>query len=56
MRAHTDGDGYVPAEVVASFDRLKGLTSDVNFVVGCMQDSAEVEVSSCGSKLRRRQL
>lgn len=47
-----DSQGWVDVEMIASFNRLRRLTSDVNLVRELMHISSMIEVSPDGQKCR----
>lgn len=54
LREEADANGYVEIAHIATFERLRSLTTDVPFITASLTDSSIVEVSPCGTKLRRR--
>lgn len=44
MRQMMDAEGFVPITLVASFNRVQSLSSDVEFIIEVMKDSAVVEI------------
>jgi len=48
-----DAEHFVPIATLLTFNRLKAVTTDPEFVAEALKDSTVVEVSSCGSKVRR---
>ena len=40
-----DSEGYLPVSLIASFNRVQALTSDINFIVQSVQDSDVVETT-----------
>ncbi|CAI8029264.1 La-related protein 7, partial [Geodia barretti] len=46
-------DGYVPVETIASFNRMKSLTSDISIVVQVMKTSTLLEVTDDEKWVRR---
>uniref|UniRef100_A0A3B4B4M5 La-related protein 7 n=1 Tax=Periophthalmus magnuspinnatus TaxID=409849 RepID=A0A3B4B4M5_9GOBI len=47
------GDGYVDLSVLASFNRMKNLTSDTKLIARALKNSSVVEVNLEGTKVRR---
>ncbi|XP_041453585.1 la-related protein 1-like isoform X3 [Lytechinus variegatus] len=54
LRKKMDAEGYLPISLIASFHRVKALTSDVGIITTALNDSTEVELSSDKSKVRCR--
>nr|XP_054755408.1 la-related protein 1B-like [Lytechinus pictus] len=54
LRKKMDAEGYLPVSLIASFHRVKALTSDVGIITTALNDSTEVELSSDKSKVRCR--
>ncbi|XP_053715911.1 la-related protein 7 [Synchiropus splendidus] len=48
------GDGYVDLSVLASFNRMKKLTSDTKLIARALKNSSVVEVNLEGNKVRRQ--
>ena len=48
-----DNEKFVPIDIILTFKRLQALTTDAEVVAEALKDSTQVEVSSCGSKIRR---
>lgn len=44
LRRKMDAEGYLPATLVASFNRVRSLTNDVTFIMQAVQDSDIVEL------------
>lgn len=44
MRHKMDEQGFVPITLVASFNRIQGLSSDVDFIIEAVKDSPAVEI------------
>lgn len=53
LRRKMDADGYLPVDLIASFNRVQALTSDINFVVEAVQDSDVVEIKD-GTRFRSK--
>lgn len=47
-----DGQGWVPISIIADFNRVKKMTTDIPFILDALQSSSMVEVQ--GDKIRRR--
>ncbi|KAK7909712.1 hypothetical protein WMY93_014396 [Mugilogobius chulae] len=47
------GDGYVDLSILASFNRMKNLTTDTKLIARALKNSAVVEVNLEGNKVRR---
>lgn len=45
LRRKMDNEGYLPATLVASFNRVRSLTNDVTFIMQAVQDSDIVQVT-----------
>jgi len=52
-QAALNEEGYVPLSVVASFSKMKALTSDITAIVKALQDSEHLKVSSDGTMVKR---
>ncbi|KAL1343967.1 hypothetical protein HN51_017883 [Arachis hypogaea] len=52
LRSNMDDQGFVPIRLVASFRRVKSLTSNVELIIDSLRISTIIEVK--GDKLRRR--
>lgn len=52
LRTRMDSQGWVDVEMIASFNRLRRLTSDLNLVRELMNISSMIEVSPDGQKCR----
>lgn len=48
------GDGYVDLDIVASFKRLRSLTTDVSLIRAALKNSQLVELNEDETKLRRK--
>ncbi|XP_022053728.2 la-related protein 7 [Acanthochromis polyacanthus] len=48
------GDGYVDISVLASFNRMKKLTTDTKLIARALKNSSVVEVNLEGNKVRRQ--
>lgn len=48
-----DTEHFVPIATLLTFNRLKALTTDAEYIAEALKSSNVVEVSSCGSKVRR---
>jgi len=46
---------YVPVELIASFERIKSLTTDLPLIVESLEDSDQVEVSADGKMIRLKE-
>lgn len=56
LRSQMDTDGYVPITLIAGFNRVKGLTTDMNFIRSSLELSKLLEVKQdCGDLLRKRE-
>jgi len=53
LQSQADGDGHVSFDAIMDFERLRTLTSNSSFARECMEGSKVVEISPCGTKLRR---
>ncbi|KAI8351995.1 hypothetical protein B0O80DRAFT_106783 [Mortierella sp. GBAus27b] len=53
LRTQMDSEGYVPLSVLASFNRVKNLTTDAAFIKDAIKDSNVIELS--GDKLRKKE-
>ena len=53
LRRRMDADGYLPVNLIASFNRVQALTSDMNFIIQAVQDSSVVEIKD-GSSFRSK--
>lgn len=53
LRTMADDDGYVPFTGMIDFERLRSLTTDVSCIRESVAGSTVVEVSPCGTKLRK---
>ncbi|CAO3642324.1 unnamed protein product [Cunninghamella blakesleeana] len=54
LRSKMDKDGFIELSVLASFNRVKGLTTDLNLIHDALAQSQIVEVSS-DKKIRKRE-
>ncbi|KAG9015946.1 hypothetical protein FRB90_004088 [Tulasnella sp. 427] len=52
LRSRMDHQGWIDVEMIASFNRMRRLTSDINLVREVMNISAMIEVSPDGQKCR----
>lgn len=52
LRMHMDGQGWVPISLIAGFNLVKTLTSDINLILFALRSSSVVEVKA--DKIRRR--
>lgn len=52
LRLKMDGQGWVPVSLIAGFNRVKALTSDINLILFALRSSDVVEVKA--DKVRRR--
>ncbi|KAK9164562.1 hypothetical protein Syun_005464 [Stephania yunnanensis] len=52
LRTQMDEQGWVPLSVVANFNRVKKLTSNIQLILECVRNSTVVEMQ--GDKLRKR--
>jgi len=43
-----DDEGWIPLAVVANFNRVRMLTTDMMLIVDALRDSSVVEVGGCG--------
>jgi la-related protein 1 len=39
-----DGEGYLPLELIASFQRVQNMTQDINLVIAAIKDSETIEL------------
>jgi len=46
---------YVPLDLIASFERIKSLTTDLSLIVESLEDSDQVEVSADGQMIRLKE-
>lgn len=53
MRRKMDAEGYLPVTLIASFNRVQGLTNDLTLVVEAINDSDKLELSN-GFKVRTK--
>mmetsp|Transcript_20777 Transcript_20777/g.30924 ORF Transcript_20777/g.30924 Transcript_20777/m.30924 type:complete len:354 (+) Transcript_20777:61-1122(+) len=53
-KAEQDPDGWVDLSVIATFARLKALSTDVNVIAEALKSSDVVEVSDDNTKVRRK--
>jgi hypothetical protein len=54
LRRKMDSDGFLPISLIASFPRVRTLTSDVGLIVNSLRDSDKVELNLDCEKLRPR--
>ncbi|XP_071504606.1 uncharacterized protein [Diadema antillarum] len=52
LRNKMDSEGYLPVSLIASFHRVKALTSDYSLITRALSDSTEVELSPDQTKIR----
>lgn len=52
-KAAEDSDGYVPLTVIATFNRIKTITTDVEVIAKALESSTELELSSDRTAVRR---
>ncbi|KAK9664103.1 hypothetical protein RND81_14G019900 [Saponaria officinalis] len=52
LTSHMDEQGWVPVSVIADFNRVKRMSTDIPFILDALQSSYTVEVQ--GDKLRNR--
>ncbi|KAK1551080.1 hypothetical protein Q3G72_029929 [Acer saccharum] len=52
LRQKMDDEGWVPIKLIAGFNKVKLLTSNIRFILDALRGSMVVEV--CGDKIRRR--
>ncbi|GAA6061373.1 hypothetical protein JCM10212_005827 [Sporobolomyces blumeae] len=55
LRSKMDANGWVLISIIASFNRIKNLTSDIAIVVECLRMTPLLEVSPKGQHVRLRQ-
>lgn len=55
LRSKMDANGWVLISILASFNRIKNLTSDLSIVVECLRMTPLLEVSPKGTHVRLRQ-
>ena len=48
-----DGEGYLPLELIASFQRVQNMTQDINLVIAAIKDSDMVELKGRVSYLKK---
>ena len=53
IRRKMDSDGYLPVSLIASFNRVQALTTDITFIVQAVENSDVVETKN-GVKVRQR--
>jgi len=56
LRSQADAEGWTSLRLVAKFNRVKDLTSNLEFIREVWRTSGVVEISDCGLYLRRRAL
>lgn len=52
MRNQMDSEGHVPLSLVANFNRVRYLTTDLELIKDALRSSKEIELN--GDKMRRR--
>ncbi|KRZ02844.1 La-related protein, partial [Trichinella zimbabwensis] len=52
LRSQMDNDQYVPIRIVANFNLMKKLTTDMNLIVEALRESPYVQVDESGEKVR----
>ncbi|EFJ23044.1 hypothetical protein SELMODRAFT_39324, partial [Selaginella moellendorffii] len=52
LRSNMDHQGFIPVSTIASFNRVRSLTSDTSIILDALRNSAVVEVQ--GDRLRKR--
>ncbi|KAG2233286.1 hypothetical protein BDF21DRAFT_414317 [Thamnidium elegans] len=56
LRSQMDTEGYVPITLIAGFNRVKGLTTDMNLIRSSLSLSKLLQVKEdCGDLLRKRE-
>ncbi|KAG5463085.1 MAG: hypothetical protein BJ554DRAFT_1843 [Olpidium bornovanus] len=55
FRRHMDGEGWVPLSVLAGFNRIRLLTSDMSLIRDALLQSSNLEVDSAGFRVRKRE-
>ncbi|KAI9502831.1 hypothetical protein BX070DRAFT_192251, partial [Coemansia spiralis] len=54
FRTQMDPDGYVPLTLIAGFNRLKAVTTDLDLVRSSIDASDKVELSEAHDRVRKR--
>ncbi|KAJ2162656.1 hypothetical protein GGF46_000529 [Coemansia sp. RSA 552] len=54
FRTQMDPDGYVPLSLIAGFNRLRAVTTDMGLIRSAVAESKEVETDGTGDRVRRR--
>eukprot|EP00930_Biecheleria_cincta_P033095 TRINITY_DN22924_c0_g1_i1.p1 TRINITY_DN22924_c0_g1~~TRINITY_DN22924_c0_g1_i1.p1 ORF type:complete len:422 (+),score=96.73 TRINITY_DN22924_c0_g1_i1:63-1328(+) len=54
LRSQADGDGWTSFRLVAKFNRVRELSTDLDFLISCLKTSEIVELSECCEYLRRK--
>ncbi|OMJ23024.1 La-related protein 1 [Smittium culicis] len=53
FRAKMDSNGYVPLDVIASFNRIKSISSDISFIASSVENSDVVSLDESKSSVRK---
>ncbi|XP_053991285.1 uncharacterized protein LOC128883205 isoform X1 [Hylaeus volcanicus] len=54
LQSRKDKEDWIPLVLVASFNRIRRLTTNLEFIKSCVKDLLHVEISNCQTKLRRK--
>lgn len=54
LRSLADGDGWTSVRHVAKFNRVRELSTDLDFLISCLKNSDIVELSECCEYVRRK--
>ncbi|KAJ1724655.1 hypothetical protein LPJ53_001083 [Coemansia erecta] len=54
FRSHMDTNGFVPLSLLADFNRIKAVTTDIDLVRSALGDSEKVELNEAGNQARKR--
>ena len=55
LKQQMDSDNYVPINIIASFNKVRELTQDMNFIIECIRESVFLQLDQTMTKVRRSQ-
>eukprot|EP00274_Cyanoptyche_gloeocystis_P000301 CAMPEP_0196662388 /NCGR_PEP_ID=MMETSP1086-20130531/48451_1 /TAXON_ID=77921 /ORGANISM="Cyanoptyche gloeocystis , Strain SAG4.97" /LENGTH=224 /DNA_ID=CAMNT_0041997739 /DNA_START=82 /DNA_END=753 /DNA_ORIENTATION=+ len=54
LEASKDPEGYISISIIASFNRMKSLTTDIGFITDCLKSSDQLTVNEAGTMVKRK--